>query len=66
MSGGSRTFRRAALERQSTPDRLDELLVVERPRDWIALAALAGILAAAVVWIVFGRVPIGFLFSGRQ
>lgn len=50
-------FRQASLERLSSPERLDTLLEVTTPRAWIALAALVAILAAAIIWGVFGTVP---------
>lgn len=48
-------FRKAALERLSSPERLDELMQVTRPRAWLALVALALIVAAAVVWSFVGE-----------
>ena len=50
-------FRRAALERLSSPERLDELMEVTPPRIWLALLALLGLLAAALLWAMFGSVP---------
>jgi multidrug efflux pump subunit AcrA (membrane-fusion protein) len=50
-------FRRAALERLSTPDRLDELIEVTPPHGWLALVALVGVLAAFAAWAVYGSVP---------
>ncbi len=53
MSG---LFRREALEKLQSPDRLDELLVVTGPRSWIAVGALSTLLLAATIWGIFGRV----------
>jgi pyruvate/2-oxoglutarate dehydrogenase complex dihydrolipoamide acyltransferase (E2) component len=50
-------FRRAALERMSTPDRLDELIEVTTPHGWLGLVALVGMLVAVAAWAVYGRVP---------
>ena len=50
-------FRRAALERLSTPDRLDELIEVTTPHGWLALAAIIALLAAVAAWAVYGSVP---------
>lgn len=51
-------FRKEALERLNSPDRLDSLLTVTTPRGWIALTAAALLLAAALAWSVFGSVPV--------
>src|SRR5690606_37469232 len=51
-------FRKKALERLNTPDRLDSLLTVTTPRGWIALGAAALLLVAALTWSVFGSVPV--------
>lgn len=49
-------FRDAALERLSSPERLDALIQVVAPRAWLAWAPLAGIAVAAVIWGIFGVV----------
>ncbi|OGM05760.1 MAG: NHLP bacteriocin system secretion protein [Candidatus Wallbacteria bacterium GWC2_49_35] len=54
MSGG--LFRKAALEKLSTPDQLDRLIVITGPRGWLALLAIAGALVTALLWGVFGTI----------
>lgn len=49
-------FREKAIERLSTPERLDALMQVTTPRAWLALAAAGMLLAGAFVWGLFGRV----------
>lgn len=49
-------FRRAALERLSSPDQLDRLITLTSPLGWAALAALVVLLAGIVGWSVFGTV----------
>ena len=49
-------FRQAAIDQVSTPDRLDEMLTVTAPRDWLVLAAIGTLLAAAIVWGREGRI----------
>ena len=49
-------FRQAALERLSTPEQLDRALLVTTPKAWLALAMLAGMAAAVVVWSLKGEV----------
>ena len=49
-------FRKAALDRLSTPEQLDRTLYVTTPKGWIALAALLAMAGAIVVWSVRGEV----------
>jgi multidrug efflux pump subunit AcrA (membrane-fusion protein) len=43
-------FRRKAVERISSPEELDRLVRVTRPRTWIALSGLLLVIAAVVLW----------------
>jgi hypothetical protein len=52
-----RLFRRVALERLSSPERLDELMEVTTPRTWLALIGLGAVILAAIVWGLHGSVP---------
>jgi len=54
MSGS--LFRKAALEKLSTPDQLDRLIVITGPRGWLALLAIAIALATALFWGIFGTI----------
>ena len=49
-------FRQAALDRQSTPERLDRMVVVTAPRIWLALITMAALSVVVVVWSVKGEV----------
>jgi hypothetical protein len=49
-------FRKVALERLSSPERLDLLMSVATPRGWIALAGLCLLLLAALAWGTFGTI----------
>jgi multidrug efflux pump subunit AcrA (membrane-fusion protein) len=51
-------FREEAMEKMSSPDELDRLMRVTDPKGWLALLALLALVAAAVVWGVFGSVPV--------
>jgi HlyD family secretion protein len=51
-------FRQDALERLSSPERLDQLMQVIKPADWIALVGLGGIIGCGVLWSIFGRIPV--------
>ncbi len=54
----SSVFRKAALDRLSSPERLDELAQVTTSRGWIALLALAGFLCIILVWMIVGKIPV--------
>jgi hypothetical protein len=53
----NKLFRKAALERLSSPERLDQSIQVMRSRGWLALAALGLFLLAVVAWALFGNIP---------
>ena len=54
MSGG--IFPKVSLERLSSPEQLDQLFSVTTPRAWFALIAIGFILAASLLWGIFGSV----------
>jgi HlyD family secretion protein len=45
-------FRKVSLDRLSSPEQIDQLLQVTTGRGWVALVALCGCIAAAVIWSV--------------
>ncbi len=49
-------FRKSALEKLSTPEKLDQLIKVTGPKAWIALITIALALGVGITWSVFGRV----------
>ncbi|MBE9182952.1 NHLP bacteriocin system secretion protein [Oculatella sp. LEGE 06141] len=51
-------FRKKSLERLSSPERLDQLMQVVNPGSWIPLAALGSLVFVALLWSIFGRIPI--------
>ncbi len=57
-------FRASALTHLSSPEQLDTLVRVTRPRGWIALAAVGLVLAAAIVWSLVGTVQTTFTGPG--
>ena len=50
-------FRKAALERLSSPEQLDALMQITSPVGWVALSALFVILVVIVLWGIFGTIP---------
>ncbi|MBC8088205.1 MAG: NHLP bacteriocin system secretion protein, partial [Phycisphaerae bacterium] len=57
-------FRQAALDRLSNPEQLDQLLEVTRPKAWIALAGIWLLIAVALAWSIFGRIPVTISGTG--
>jgi HlyD family secretion protein len=49
-------FRQAALDKLSSPERLDELMRVTSPMGWVALAALGLAILVGVIWGFTGRI----------
>src|SRR5262245_39242593 len=67
----SAVFREKALERLSSPERLDQLMRVTNPRGWLALVTFAGLVAVTLLWSMLGRLPStvtgrGVLIHARQ
>lgn len=57
-------FREAALERLSTPDRLDQGLKIVGSAEWIGLGALVALIVVGAIWALVLRVPITVAGSG--
>lgn len=51
-------FRQESLERLSSPERLDQLMQVIAPQDWLSLAMLGSLISLAIGWSLFGRIPV--------
>lgn len=51
-------FRKKSLDKLSSPEQLDRMIVINSPMTWLALTGGAFIIAAALVWGILGRVPI--------
>ncbi len=49
-------FRKASLDRLSSPDQIDQLMQVTSPRTWLAALVLAAAVMAVLVWGWFGSV----------
>ena len=64
-------FRQESLERLSSPERLDQLMQVLAPKDWLALTVFGGLTILGLVWSIVGRIPItvegrGIFLQPRQ
>jgi len=51
-------FRQESLERLSSPEQLDQLMQVVNSKSWMPLATLGSLIGLAVIWSIFGRIPI--------
>ncbi len=64
----NKVFRKAALERLSSPDQLDTLMQITTPRAWLALAVIGALVLALIAWSILGELTdtvdgVGFLTS---
>jgi HlyD family secretion protein len=50
-------YRKAAVEKMSSPEQLDQLMQVTSPVGWIALATTGLVLVVVCVWSVLGSIP---------
>lgn len=51
-------FRQEALERLSSPEQLDQMMRVAKRRAWLPLATFCSLIVVAVIWSIFGRIPV--------
>jgi HlyD family secretion protein len=56
-NGSESIFRASALQRAASPEELDHLVAITKPSDWILAAVLTVVLAAALGWGIYGRIP---------
>ncbi|WP_298511853.1 NHLP bacteriocin system secretion protein [uncultured Kordia sp.] len=63
-------FRKAALEKLSTPEKLDQLIKVTSPKGWIALLTITLVLGTGIAWAFMGSVKtklnvVGVILGGE-
>ena len=51
-------FQDKALEQLSSPEQLDQLMEVVNRRSWLPLWTIAGLIGAALIWSLFGQIPV--------
>jgi HlyD family secretion protein len=54
----NKLFRQEALERLSSPERLDQMMQVVNRRAWLPLTTIGSLVVVAVIWSIFGRIPL--------
>ena len=57
-------YRKTSLERISSPEQLDKMIVITSPSYWLAILGGAVIIVAALVWSVLGSIPINMETTG--
>ena len=50
-------YRKSSLEKLSNPEQLDRAITISSPMSWLALIGVALMIAATVLWAVFGTLP---------
>lgn len=51
-------FRKKSLDKLSSPEQLDKMIIINSPMTWLALAGGLFIILVALIWGILGRVPI--------
>ena len=57
-------FREESVERLSSPEQLDQLMQIVSRRNWLPLATLGGLVAIALIWSIFGKIPVNVTSKG--
>ena len=55
--GNTQVFRKVALDRLASPEELDILMQVTRPRTWLVMVAMMLLVVTTVVWGFVGSIP---------
>ena len=51
-------FRKKSLDKLSSPEQLDKMIVVNSPFGWLAIAGGAFIILVVLIWSIAGRIPV--------
>ena len=57
-------FRKSSLDKLSSPEQLDKAITIISPSFWIAAIGGGFIIAVALIWSIFGRLPVNVNASG--
>ncbi len=57
MTSANQLFRKTALERLSSPEQLDRLVVITDPLGWLLLTTLGLLLSFLLAWGIWGSIP---------
>ena len=50
-------FRKQAMDKLQSPDRLNEMVKITKPHHWLSILAMGLIIIYFIVWSVTGRLP---------
>jgi HlyD family secretion protein len=64
MGEPNHIFRKAALDRLSSPEQLDQLMQVTTPKAWLALATCCVLVLIAVAWGIWGSIQVNVYGRG--
>ena len=53
----SQLFRKGALDKLQSPERLNDMVQITTKKGWFALAGISGIIVIGVIWCFLGRIP---------
>ena len=57
-------FRKESLEQLSSPEKLDQLMEVISRRDWLPLCTFGTLVVLAILWSIFGKIPLNIKSKG--
>ncbi len=57
-------YRKTLLDKMSSPEQLDKMIVVTPLSGWIGIVGTGLIVVAAIVWSIFGRIPTNVNIQG--
>lgn len=57
-------YRKSALDKLSSPEQLDRSITIISPSFWIAVLGIAAIIVVALLWSIFGRLPVSVSTNG--
>ncbi|MFZ7101735.1 MAG: NHLP bacteriocin system secretion protein [Peptococcaceae bacterium] len=60
----NKLYRKISLDRLSSPEELDQRLIVTSPIGWLALTAVGILILATLIWGIFGSIPDKAVGSG--
>ena len=57
-------FRKTSLEKLSSPEQLDKMIVITPPSFWMALSGAGLVIVVALIWSILGRLPVNVETQG--
>lgn len=57
-------YRKSSIEKLTNPEQLDKAITISSPMSWLALIGVVVIVAATILWSIFGTLPTTVSLSG--